>query len=299
MTPRSQNEEPQRKRVAGRMQWVPHPSRLHGEGWDHRPPMHLLILPCAAFLAILPLILNGCSCGHDFNFHLLNWMEAGRQFAHGNLHPRWAFSPAYNAGEPRFVFYPPLSWTIGAILGLLMSWAWTPIVYTWLCLTAAGLALYRLAREFTLPSAALLAATFYLVNPYTLFTAYERTAYSELHAAAWIPLLLLGILRRKVTIPGIAIPVALLWLTNDPAAVMGCYALALLTLVRFFQDPSNALQLAIKTTAGTLLGLGLAAFYILPAAYERRYVQITAVLAPGSSIQNGNPPAALTHAVSG
>ncbi len=70
-----------------------------------------------------------------------------------------------------------------------------------------------------------------------LFTAYERTAYAELLAAIWIPLLLLAILRDQVTIPRIAIPVALLWLTNAPAAVMSCYALALLTIVRLVTTP--------------------------------------------------------------
>jgi hypothetical protein len=279
---------------------VPHSSRLHRGGWDRRPPVQFVILPLAAFLATLPLILHGASCGHDFDFHILNWMEAARQFSHGQLNPHWAFTPAYNAGEPRFVFYPPLSWTIGAILSFLMPWAWTPIAYTWLALSAAGFALYRLAREFASQTAALLAATFYLVNPYTLFTAYERTAYAELLAAAWIPLLLLAILRERVTIPRIAIPVALLWLTDAPAAVMGCYALALLTLVRLFlpirerpwvshkraSRPSTRLQLAATTTAGTLLGLGLAAFYVVPAAWERRYVQIAMAILPEMSIQN-------------
>ena len=47
-----------------------------------------------------------------------------------------------------------------------------------------------------------------------------------------MPLLLLAILRERITIAGIAMPVALLWLTNDPAAVMGCYTLALLGALR-------------------------------------------------------------------
>jgi hypothetical protein len=274
-----------------------------------------ILLPIAALIAVLPLIFHGCSCGHDFDFHVLNWLEAARQFTHGNLHPHWAYTPAYNAGEPRFIFYPPLSWTIGAILGLTLPWTWTPIVYTWLALTASGLALHRLVRDFATPTAALLAATFYVVNPYMLFTAYERTAYAELLAAAWIPLLLHAILRKRVTIPGIAIPVALLWLTNAPAAVMSCYALALLTVIRLAKNPgapyldsemwasrasatapahsntSNAptqspLQLTLNTIAGTALGLGLAAFYILPAAYERRYVQIAMAILPGMRIQD-------------
>ncbi len=298
----------------------------------HRARLPYLLIPLAAFLAILPLLIQGCSCGHDFDFHLLNWLEAARQFTHGNLHPHWAYTPAFNAGEPRFVFYPPLSWTLGAILGLILPWTWTPIVYTWLALTAAGLGLYHLAREFTPTTPATIAAVLYTVNPYMLFTAYERTAYAELLAAAFIPLLLHAILREKVTIPRIAIPIALLWLTNAPAAVMSCYALALLTLTRIATAPSNPSvgiasnergttnpgapcpdsrtwasresatapahskittappqtprQLALNTAAGTTLGIGLAAFYILPAAYERRYVQIAMAIIPFYRIQD-------------
>ena len=263
-----------------------------------RAPLPYILIPLAALLAVLPLILHGCSCGHDFDFHLVSWLEAAQQFRHGNLHPTWTTTPAWNAGEPRFVFYPPLSWTLGALLGLILPWTWTPIAYTWLALTAAGLSLHRLARAFTTPNAAILAAVVYLANPYTLFTAYERTAYAELLAAAILPLLLHGILRPRITIPGIAVPVALLWLTNAPAAVMGCYALALLAAIRLAIKPDapyldsrkwakrHKLQLALKTAAGTLLGLGLAAFYILPAAYERRYVQIAMATLPGMAIAN-------------
>jgi len=297
-----------------------------------------ILIPVVALIAVLPLILQGCSCGHDFDFHILNWFEAANQFTHGNLHPHWAYTPAWNAGEPRFVFYPPISWIIGAILGLVFPWTWTPIVYTWLALTASGLALHRLARDYAPPTAALLAATFYTLNPYMLFTAYERTAYAELLAAAWIPLLLHAILRKQISIPRIAIPVALLWLTNAPAAVMSCYALALLTLVRLlrkaihvrkvlttapiqnlsaeqFEDRVEDIPLltatsrtlrpnpaptpsqrvlrailpdALKTMAGTILGLGLAAFYIVPAAYQRRYVQIAKAIIPGMRIQDNS-----------
>jgi hypothetical protein len=257
---------------------------------DRESPRHYIILPLVALIAILPLILHGCSCGHDFDFHIINWFEAAHQFTHGNLHPHWAYTPAFNAGEPRFIFYPPISWTIGAILGLIMPWTWTPIAYSWLALTAAGFSLYYVAKTFTSHNAALLAAAFYIVNPYTLYTAYERTAYAELLAAAWIPLLLHAILREELSIPRIAIPVALLWLTNAPAAVMSCYALALLALIRIANpgtpEGANPVQIASKTTAGAALGLALAAFYILPAAYERRYVQITMAILPGMTPQD-------------
>jgi hypothetical protein len=294
--------------------------------------LQLLLIPLAALIAVMPIIDHGCSCGHDFDFHLLNWMEAARQFSLGNLHPQWAFTPAFNAGEPRFVFYPPLSWTLGALLGLLLThlpgvseavaWSAVPTLFTWIALTVSGLTMYRLARLFVSSNAALLAATIYLANPYMLFTAYERTAYAELLAAAWIPLLLHAILRRCVTIPRIALPVALLWITNAPAAVMGSYMLALLATVRILlsnrgsatanapafatenwpERQGDSLQLAFKTIAGTALGLGLAAFYIFPAAYERRFVQIAMATIAGMRIdQNflfehtGTSPDALLH----
>jgi hypothetical protein len=259
----------------------------------------LLCIPAAALLAVLPLVLHGCSCGHDFDFHLISWMEAAAQFKSGNLHPAWAFSPAWNAGEPRFVFYPPLSWTLGAILGLFLQWSSAPIVYTWIALTSSGFAMYFLARTLRAGfTASTFAAIVYLANPYMLFTAYERTAYAELLAAAWIPLLLAALLRERVTPLRIAIPVALLWLTNAPAAVMGCYSLAVLAVLRIFWvwfdgrsastgiDKKACLALAGNIVTGLLLGLGLASFYIVPAAYERRCVQIAMATIEGMRIQD-------------
>lgn len=245
---------------------------------DRRP---LLILPLAALIAVAPLILHGCSCGHDFDFHLINWFEAARQLTHGTF-PRWADTPAWNAGEPRFIFYPPLSWLLGAVLGLLLPWIWTPVAFTWIALTAAALSLHRVARSFATPNASLIAAAVYIANPYILYTAYERTAYAELLAAVWLPLALHAALKRRVTIPGIAIPVALLWLTNAPAAVMGCYAMALIILIRLIlPGETSRLRLAIHSAAGTALGLGLCGFYLIPAAYERRLVQIGFAILPG------------------
>jgi hypothetical protein len=284
-----------------------------------------ILIPLVAFIAIHPLIVHGCSCGHDFDFHLVNWFEAAKQLRAGH-YPQWAATPAWNAGEPRFVFYPPLSWLIGALLGSLLPWTWTPIAYTWLVLTAAGLALYAAARDLNASrNAALFAAAVYTVNPYMLYTAYERTAYAELLAAASLPLVLAGVLRDRPTILRIAIPVALLWLTNAPAAVMGCYVLALLAFIRlifsvrkrvapylavlspgvgnrsnaqpafppasheYSDAPSfetrtvrpEAARLATTVTLGMLLGFGLAAFYLIPAAHQRRWVQISMATLPG------------------
>ncbi len=244
------------------------------------------VLCAAALVAIFPMLLNGPSCGHDFDFHLLSWLEASKQFAAFH-YPHWAFTPAWNAGEPRFIFYPPLSWALGGLLGLILPWTIVPAAFTWIALTISGLTMHRLASRHASPPAALLAATLYLANPYMLFTAYERTAYGELLAAAWIPLLFAAALAPGVRILPIAIPLALIWLTNAPAAVMSSYALAFLIAIRLIRGHSEQSEespyfaLALRATAGVALALSLAAFYIVPAAYEQRFVQVNMIVTEG------------------
>ena len=242
-----------------------------------RPRLHFVVIPLAALLAVAPLLVLGPSCGHDFDFHLLSWLEAAQQIAHGG-YPHWAYTPALNAGEPRFLFYPPLSWLLGALLGLVLPWKLVTTAFTWVCLTLCGFTARRLTRRYAAEGAATLAAVLYLVNPYMLFNAYERAAYGELLASAWLPLLFAAALAPELSVVELALPIALLWLTNVPAAVMGCYALALLLAVRLclrsgVPGAVPRSRLAWKGVAGVALGLALPAYYLLPAAFERRYVQ--------------------------
>jgi len=275
------------------------------------PPARLLLLPFATFLVVLPLILNGCSCGHDFTFHLNSWLDAAAQLRHGVLLPRWTISAAWNSGEPRFLFYPPFSWLLGAALSLIFNISAAPILFTWIALTAAAITMYRLAREFTSSHIALVAAALYIVNPYMLFTAYERTAYGELLAAAWLPLIVAAALRERPRITAIALPIALLWLTNAPGAVIGCYGFAAIIVVRILllllrpnktchpelregsasslRNPYSrraAFELFLRSLGGVVLGAGLAGFYLIPAAYERRYVQIDMAIIPNMRFQD-------------
>ncbi len=116
------------------------------------------VIAAAALLAVLPLAIYGCSCGHDFDFHLRSWLEASSQWRHGILRPVWAFTAAYGAGEPRLLFYPPLSWATGALLTLLLPWAAVPVVYTWLVLVLCGLTMHALLRHWVPPAWAMLGA---------------------------------------------------------------------------------------------------------------------------------------------
>ena len=198
---------------------------------SHKHSVALIAL--AALIAASPRLIRGLSCGHDFDFHLVSWLEVQRSWSQGVLYPHWAQSPNWSAGEPRFVFYPPLTWVLGALLGYLAPWEWVPTIFIFLSLAASGLATRELARQFLPPHAATLAGALATCTPYALFCAYERSAFAELAAAAWVPLLLLFALRQTKISPdgtsarpsafndaldGSAAPLALIlagaWLTN-------------------------------------------------------------------------------------
>ncbi len=246
--------------------------------------MPALLIACTALLAAGTPAFRGNSCGHDFDFHLLSWMEVARAWHSGIAYPHWVQDANYGAGEPRLMFYPPASWLLGALLGSVTSWHAAPVVFVLLALLAAGGSMYLLAREWAPPGAATLAACLYIANPYAMFVAYERSAFGELLAGAWLPLMVLFALRARSSIAPLGLAVAALWLTNSPAAVVGSYMLAILALGMWMAEGRP--WPALRAAGGMALGLGLAAFYIVPAAFEQRWVQIDRAIMPGMRVED-------------
>ena len=254
-------------RTAARPRWIP-----------------ALPIACTALIAAGVLFARGNSCGHDFDFHLLSWMEVARAWHAGIVYPHWVQDANYGAGEPRLIFYPPASWFLGALLGVATSWHAAQVLFVLLALLAGGAGMYLLAREWAPAAPATFAACLYVANPYAMFVAYERSAFGELLAAAWLPLVVLFALRRSGSIAPLGMSVAALWLTNSPAAVVGSYLLAVLALGMWIAEGSP--WPALRATGGMALGLGLAAFYIVPAAFEQRWVQIERAILPGIRVED-------------
>jgi hypothetical protein len=243
----------------------------------------LLTVMAAAFLAILPFFFLGNPSGHDFEFHVNSWMEVLGQWRQGILYPRWAALAQYGYGEARFIFYPPASWTLGAALGALLPWKAVPGAYVWLALTLSGCSMFLLGRRWLDRRDAIFAAALYAANPYYVVIVYWRSAFAELLAGALLPLLLLYALRSEEDGSEAVIPLAALvaaaWLTNIPAAVMVNYSLVLLIVILATLNRSP--RVLLRGALAVVLGAALAAFFLLPAAYERGWVNIAEVLSPG------------------
>lgn len=243
----------------------------------------LISIAAAAFAVEIPFFFYGTPSGHDVEFHLYSWLEVLSQWKLGIVYPRWAALAHFAYGEPRFIFYPPASWTLGAALSAIFPWTLVASIYIWLVLAAAGVSMFLLARQWLDRRDATFAAVLYAVNPYHLVIVYWRSAFAELLASSLLPLLLLLLLRadekgRRVTVL-LALLLAAAWLINAPAAVMIHYSLALLMVVIAWQRRSPRVLLA--GTVAVFLGAALAAFYLLPAVSEEKWVNIAEAVSAG------------------
>jgi hypothetical protein len=248
---------------------------------DESARLAMLAVTIAATIVIAPMLFFGQASGHDFQFHLASWLDVAGQWREGILFPRWAEWANWGFGEPRFIFYPPASWMLGAALGSVLPWKLVPGAFIWLALVLSGYSMWQFAREYLPRGQASGAAVLYAVNPYHLVIVYYRSDFAELLASAIFPLVLWGTVRTMHdgwrSLPKLAFPFAAMWLANAPAAVLATYALALLLFISFVLR--RTLHRLVVGGAGMVTGFGLAAFYILPAAWEQRWVQIDQILA--------------------
>jgi len=225
----------------------------------------LALLALALMLPVLlgPLRLN------DSHWINLVWTEQfSAAVAHGDLWPRWLPQSHGGLGAPDFYFYGPAAFWLAAPFGLIGLGPWHSLLgAAAMALWLSGVAMGHFLDGRTHHPA--LGAAIYMALPYHLLDFGMRGALAEFTAYALIPLIALGIARRSIW--RIAVTYALLILTHLPTALLASlFLIPVLTLVEARRE--RAAWVRIGT--GLVLGLMLAAPYLLPAILFQRFVAI-------------------------
>lgn len=213
-------------------------------------------------------------------YRITELQDAWRQ---GIFFPRWGLDLNFGYGALLFNFYPPLVSYVGLALralgfGLLTT---TKLILT-LQLVVGGVGVYVYARRLLghmhpphtgeaayLP--ALVAGALYALSPYFLTVLYERGAMAEGMALALLPWLfwaahsLLASGRRRDLLLT-AVLVAAMMLAHNITALFVVPGVAIyIALLALIERRPRAL---LSVAGAFALGLGLAAFYWLPAIME-------------------------------
>ncbi len=246
----------------------------------------LLVLACLP--AVWPFFTpgyfwNANDARHDVYF-IFEYVRAWRD---GDWFPRWLPDMTFGLGYPLFNIYAPLAVQVGVglyLLGLEFTQAVEGVFVLSVFLSA--LAMFGFLRGVVGEEGAFVAAVAYVYAPYHLFDMYQRAAMAESFALVWIPLVLWGV-RAAVKQPswgrvvGLGVAYAGLMLTSNLVAVLVTpvavgYGLWLSGATAWTQRASHAwarhVQGLLAAAGGGLVGLGLSAWFWLPAVLEFQYV---------------------------
>ncbi|WP_106478905.1 6-pyruvoyl-tetrahydropterin synthase-related protein [Phytohalomonas tamaricis] len=198
-----------------------------------------------ALFACLPLIIFlvfGYG-GSDSLFHYSSWMGYSESFRHGDIFPAWDSGANYGLGSPRFYFYPPLSFLLGGVIGLILPANLIGLAYFWLCLLISGLSMYVLSSLFVSRRDQIKVALLYLTSYYIIFCIFTRFSAAEVLANSLMPLLLYNFFKlmvdaKRVYFFYLALLLGMLWITNIPMAIATAYLLGAVSIVVTWRNRS-------------------------------------------------------------
>ena len=263
-----------------------------------------LLLPALLLLAWQPLLTGHLPWHGDGLLHFYRLGELERAVRAGDLFPRWSADLGYGYGFPLFHYYAPFSYYVGLVprlLGLPLTVS-QQISYALALLTlASGVCLWARAVSPAPQRDALAGVTAALATlyaPYVLTNTYHRAALAELWGLAWLAIgfwaihKMTGELRRSnppfrvpLSAGMAALSIALLLLSHNITALLGVPLLvvyAILLQIRYVKSAIRDLAIPL------VLGLGLGAFFWLPAFFERGFVQIENLTAGGNFTYAGH-----------
>ncbi|MEK6320295.1 MAG: 6-pyruvoyl-tetrahydropterin synthase-related protein [Acidobacteriota bacterium] len=242
--------------------------------------VHQHLIACAGILILatvimLPVFVRGFPAGFDAVRHYRWTSQFIDALRDGAFYPRWLPAANEGQGSPVPLYYPPLSFYVGAGFSFVAGNTLLAISLScWLALVLSGLTMYAFSRSLLSPSLSFGAAALYVMAPYHLLDLYQGATVSEFWSFAWVPLLLDGVhrvstLRSFRGVGYVALGYALLALTHVPVLF-----LTSLSLVVYALSLTRKLIALLRIAAGLALGAGVAAIFLIPVLFESSYIKL-------------------------
>ncbi len=243
----------------------------------------LLVAVLLALFAVWPLLTPGMPNTADGPIHFYRAVDMQQAWQDGVLYPRWSANLALGYGTPLFDFAPPLLYLAMMVLnqlGLDLALAMKLVVILFVFIAAIGM--YVLGRDTLGREAGWVSAAAYLYAPYRLRELYIQGNYAQFLGLASYPLILWAFFHviesgrlRWTGVGGISL--AVLLLSHNISAMIFAPLLAVYIVFWLILQRGRGLRPLRDAVLTGLLGLGLSAFFWLPAFYESRWIQLSLI----------------------
>lgn len=212
----------------------------------------------------------------------------GRALRAGQFPVRWVSDLGYGYGYPIYNFYGPLPYYVGGVLYALgFSGLTATKIMMGAGLVLSGITMFAALSDIAGVSAGVVAAVFYMFAPYHAVQAYVRGAVGEYYALIFLPLILWGfwcIRSKKSMVGGILLGAAGTAGLIVSHTILGYVGMFLAGFAAIVLGVHNAQWKKIWIVV--LLGLGLSAFFWLPAIWEMKYTSVVGQITGGSNFRD-------------
>ena len=246
-------------------------------------------------ISILPLTYDGYFPMHD-DTQVARVIEMGRALRQGQFPVRWVGDLGFGYGYPLFNFYGPLPYYLGGVLYALGMPALlaTKMMFA-VGVVGAALVMYGVISSLVGWQAGMLASILYLFAPYHAVQIYVRGAVGEYWTLAFWPLLLLGFWGNQRSdrattawmlgsfgLAGAILSHTILGYVTTVFLILG---LGLYWVVRWIIGQRERSWL-VRHAKTLVFGLGLSAFFWLPALYEMRYTSVAGQVSETANVSD-------------
>lgn len=226
-------------------------------------------LICAVLPAALPLFQKGFFVSDDGEWMIIRFTSFHQAFRDGQFPIRWLGRLNYEYGYPVANFLYP-GFMYAAEVPKLMGFGFVDsikiVIFLSLILSVIGMYVW-LSRFFDRVSAAV-GAIFYLYLPYHLFDIYKRGSVGEVLALAIAPFVLWQLERKSLL--WFSLSFAFLLIAHNSVGFLFTLLIIVYILVCIFIS-KNKREAAVAYGLPFFIGIGLSAFFWIPALYDLKY----------------------------
>jgi len=238
----------------------------------------ILLIIILSGLVTWPVFVSGYFSHHD-DLQVMRIFEMRKCFADLQIPCRWVPDMGYGNGYPLFNFYGALPYYIGAAASYLLGFIGAAKLLFFLPLVFGGIGMYFLARELFGETPGLVGAVLYLFAPYRALDFYVRGDIGEGFALAIIPFVFYFFLKlikseRKKYFVLATITMGLFLMSHNIMDLIFTPLIIMWILLWSYKERFKGIKVVLLSL---VLSFGLAAFFLLPAFFEKGLVQVNSL----------------------